>query len=398
MLLDVRTAVLLAMLIAATLSAYLFLSIGNYPDPLRRHLAAWARALGLQALGWGLFGLRGRVDDLLSIPLANLLLTLAFVETLRALRGFAGRPEKHVLDVVAVVFSTAVAAFFLYVVPALTMRIVVVSLVFSALFAACARMVLLAAPVPRPPSYLALAALYGGLALLLAFRSVREFLGAPLADPMDLTPFQALLFTIGAVAPPLATFGFIVMVTERLRGELIRQATLDGLTGTLNRRAVAEQAERGIAQARREGTPYAVLLLDVDRFKRINDTLGHAAGDTALQLLVGVLREGMRGEDVLGRMGGEEFAVLLPHADCAQAQAAAERLRQAVERAQPVLGGRRWPMTVSIGVAALGNDDGFEALLQRADAAMYAAKREGRNRVAACTAGAIKPDAESRPG
>jgi diguanylate cyclase (GGDEF)-like protein len=396
MLLDVRTAVLLAMLIAATLSVYLFVSISTYPDPLRRHLAAWARALGLQALGWGLFGLRGRIDDLLSIPLANMLLTLAFVETLRALRGFAGRPERHALDAAAVIFATGIAAFFLYVVPALSVRIVAVSLVFSALFAACARMVLLAAPTPRPPSYLGMSAIYVGLALLLAFRSAREAFGAPLADPMDLTPFQALLFALGAIAPPLATFGFILMVTERLRGELIRQAALDGLTGTFNRRTIGELAERGIAQARRQATPFAVLLLDVDRFKRINDTLGHAAGDTALQVLVALLREGMRTEDVLGRMGGEEFAVLLPHADREQAQAAAERLRQAVERAQPLLGGRRWPMTVSIGVAVLREGEGFDELLQRADAAMYTAKREGRNRIAACAAAGTEGPAEAR--
>lgn len=384
MLLDVRTAVMLAMLIAGLLAAVLVASVAGYPRELRQPLQRWALALALQALGWGLFGLRGSISDFFSIPVANVLLVLAFVATLRALRGFAGRREAQPLDAVAVLLVGATAIVFLYVVPLLWMRIAVISLVFGVLFAECARMVLAAAPPPRPRSHRVMAGLYAVLVVLMAARIGREVFGAePLVDPLQPTPFQALLFAVGALAPALATFGFMLMVNERLRGELTRRAALDPLTGTYNRRTLAELADRGIAQARREGAGFGVLLLDVDHFKRINDTLGHAAGDDALQRLVGILRDGMRAQDTLGRMGGEEFIVLLPGVGAAQAVAAAERLRGAVEQARPVLAGTPWPMTVSIGVAALAGDEDFEALLRRADGAMYAAKRAGRNRVAA---------------
>jgi diguanylate cyclase (GGDEF)-like protein len=389
MLLDVRTAVMLAMLIAGLLAAVLAASVAGYPRELRQPLQRWALALALQALGWGLFGLRGSIGDFFSIPVANLLLVLAFVATLRALRSFAGRGEAHPLDAAAVGLVALGSLVFLYAVPLLWVRIAISSLVFGVLFAECCRMVLAAAPPPRPRSHHVLAALYAALVLLMVARVGRELFGAtPLLDPLQPTPFQGLLFAVGALAPALATFGFILMVNERLRGELTRRAALDPLTATYNRRTLAELAGRGIAQARREGGGFGVLLLDVDHFKRINDTLGHAAGDDALQRLVGILREGLRAQDTLGRMGGEEFIVLLPATDAPQALVAAERLRAAVERARPVLSGMPWPMTVSIGVASLSGEEDFESLLRRADAAMYVAKRDGRNRVVACAGGA----------
>jgi diguanylate cyclase (GGDEF)-like protein len=390
MLLDVRTAVLLAMLIASLLAAFLALSAGGVPLPERRHLSYLVRSLALQAVGWGLYGLRGQIPDFLSIPVANVLLTLAFIAALRAMRGFAGRPEARWLDAVAVAAIALVATVFVYVHPQLGVRVMVISAVFGLLFAASARMALAAAPAPRPRSHLAVAVVYAVLAAIMGLRVLREATGlAPLGDALEPTPFQALLFAIGALAPPLATLGFVLMVNERLRSELTRRATLDPLTLTYNRRTLAELAARALAQARRQGSGFGVLLLDVDHFKRINDTLGHGAGDEALQQLVGILRTGMRAEDTLGRMGGEEFIVLLPHVDAQQAQAAAERLRAAVEGARPVLAGTPWSMTVSIGVAARTDGEDFDTLLRRADTAMYAAKHAGRNRVAACDGGAM---------
>jgi diguanylate cyclase (GGDEF)-like protein len=382
--LDVRTAVLLAMLIAGVLSVFLSMSIGAYPDPLRRHLMRWALALALQAAGWGLFGLRGAIADLWSIPLANALLVSSFVITLRALRGFAGRREAHPSDIPVVLFVIAVASWYTFVAPTLTTRVLWISLAFAALFAESARMVLASAPAPRPRTHRVVAATYVLLAALMVSRAIRQATGlGSVADPMEPSLFQGLLFAVGALAPALLTFGFLLMVSERLRGELARQAALDYLTGTWNRRTLAQQAERAIAGARRRGGSLGVLLLDVDHFKRINDTLGHAAGDEALQRLVAILGEHMRDEDSLGRMGGEEFLVLLPQADLAQAAAAAERLRAAVEAASFDLSAGPWRMTVSIGAAALAEGEGFDSLLQRADQAMYAAKRAGRNRVVA---------------
>jgi len=136
-------------------------------------------------------------------------------------------------------------------------------------------------------------------------------------------------------------------------------------------------------RTRRYGKPLTIMMLDVDHFKNINDTYGHHVGDEVLQKLGEVCLRAMREIDVVGRLGGEEFAILLPEATAAQAQDAAERLRAAVAAmVMPLKQGSTLSFTVSIGVAELAayNND-VAAMLKRADEAMYAAKRSGRNRV-----------------
>jgi diguanylate cyclase (GGDEF)-like protein len=124
-------------------------------------------------------------------------------------------------------------------------------------------------------------------------------------------------------------------------------------------------------------------MIDIDHFKAVNDTYGHHAGDLALQAVAATSREALRDWDILGRIGGEEFAVLLPETESSQSQAVAERLRQTVATAAvPVERGETTHLTVSIGIATAGSeDDDFDALLGRADQALYEAKRTGRDKV-----------------
>src|SRR5262249_32795357 len=143
-----------------------------------------------------------------------------------------------------------------------------------------------------------------------------------------------------------------------------------------------EFAARALTTAHRHGRALALLLIDADHFKHINDEYGHEAGDAALQCIATTLRRELRGEDLLGRLGGEEFVVILPDADESAALTGADRLRLAVENTEFAARGQCVPLRVSIGVAALVADDDLPALLRRADRAMYAAKRAGRNRVA----------------
>lgn len=205
-----------------------------------------------------------------------------------------------------------------------------------------------------------------------------------------------------AAGRPAGIVGIITDITQqkRLEDDLRRLATTDPLTGILNRRAFMEEARRHISRAQRHTEPLTLILADLDHFKRINDTFGHAGGDEVLKAFVAVLRAGLRESDTLGRMGGEEFAILLPRTPLDQGAILAERLRATLATTpldvtpmdhsgdgSPIQppnpdGGARFTTTVSMGLAALRfHGRTIDALLHAADAALYRAKNEGRNRV-----------------
>lgn len=156
-------------------------------------------------------------------------------------------------------------------------------------------------------------------------------------------------------------------------------ATTDMLTGLMNRRLMSEVLEREVRQSQRHGTPMCVALIDIDHFKHINDRYGHAVGDEVLKNLATLGRKDLREVDLLARWGGEEFLLLLPRASLSEALVALERLRlQTVRLSVPGDPTRR--ISVSAGLAELRSDETMDALLERADAALYEAKRTGRNR------------------
>jgi two-component system cell cycle response regulator len=166
----------------------------------------------------------------------------------------------------------------------------------------------------------------------------------------------------------------------------LEMAVTDGLTGLHNRRYMEGHLQTLVKEHGARGKPLAVLLLDMDHFKAINDSYGHDAGDDVLREFAKRMRKNVRGIDLACRLGGEEFVVVMPETDLAVAYRVAERLRQNIaERLFTIEdGGRSIEVTISIGVATLeGPQDTGEALLKRADKALYSAKRDGRNRVAA---------------
>jgi diguanylate cyclase (GGDEF)-like protein len=173
------------------------------------------------------------------------------------------------------------------------------------------------------------------------------------------------------------------LANVELREILRIQSIHDPLTGLFNRRYMEETLEREIHRARRGGRPMSVLMLDVDSFKQQNDEFGHDGGDVVLRELGLLLKDRLRKEDIPCRFGGEEFVLVLPDAALAAASRRAEELREAVRHLTIPYDGRTiGPITVSIGVAAFpehGHDG--HALLQAADAALYQAKRDGRDRV-----------------
>lgn len=158
-------------------------------------------------------------------------------------------------------------------------------------------------------------------------------------------------------------------------------ANTDALTGAATRRRLLEQGERQCALAGRDARPFSLLVLDVDHFKAVNDTHGHAAGDLVLRIVVACCHTQLRARDLLGRLGGEEFAILLPEADIDAAVRVAERIREGVAAMPMRLGEHTVRVTVSIGVATYRGAPRFDAMLAAADEALYRAKRSGRNRV-----------------
>ncbi len=163
---------------------------------------------------------------------------------------------------------------------------------------------------------------------------------------------------------------------------LERLAVTDGLTGIYNHRRFQEQLAAEVLRSGRSSRPLSVLMVDVDLFKRVNDSMGHPAGDELLRKLAAVLAQGLRATDMLARYGGEEFAVILPETPRSEATAVAERMRNAVE--QQLNNDSRWTqkVTVSIGVSTWPeNGKTPQSLLIAADQALYVAKHQGRNQV-----------------
>ena len=382
MVLDIRTTIMIAAALALMVGLSLRYVLRDYPATLLPSIRLWILGIVLQPTAWMLYGMRDAAPDWLTMVVANTLLGLAFAKHIQAVRTFAERPINRALIYAPVAAIALLEIVFTYGVPSIRWRTVSVSAVFCVQML-CAVAALLDWRQPQRRSYLLTAAAFLILAAVLMVRIVYEGLRqGTLTSAFAATPMQTAVFGFAAFFPTIATLGFVLMCSDRLHQELERQATIDALTGISNRRTLLDLVTRAIALAHRHQHPLALLLIDADHFKRINDVYGHAAGDAALQTLVAALQCSLRGEDLLGRLGGEEFVVVLPEADQAAAHASAERLRVAVENAEFSTRHQSIPLRVSIGIALIGDGDDFASMLHRADQAMYAAKRAGRNRVA----------------
>lgn len=167
-----------------------------------------------------------------------------------------------------------------------------------------------------------------------------------------------------------------------LNAQLEELASTDAITGLLNRRAAIQRLSDVWEQATRYGRPLSLAIVDIDHFKRVNDTFGHARGDAAIRFVASALKDTTRSSDIVARIGGEEFLVVLPETTVSGAEAVLERARAAVSKARCIADGKELNLSISVGVAELDDKTpSFEMLMQYADQALYAAKDAGRNRV-----------------
>jgi diguanylate cyclase (GGDEF)-like protein len=378
--LDVNTLFLVTIYVEAILG--LLLLFAWVQNTAITAVAWWGFAHLLRAASVTLFGMYGSVSDLVSIDLANAILFTAFALTWTGARVFDHRKPQPIL-----LFGGAALWLLLCRIPSIEtswdMRVLVSSGIITAYTWATAYEFWRGRGEPLVSRWPAIFMLFAHGSLYL----LRTPLGAMLPfvpannevfESVWLTvlSFEALLFTI-AIA-----FILLAMAKERTEYRHKTAALIDPLTGIANRRAFLQDGERQLKRQATDPRPIAVMLLDLDNFKGINDRFGHAVGDRVLQLFAEVGSNCMRRLDIFGRLGGEEFAALLVDTSRERALAVAEEIRSAFAEATGEVEGKPVVATVSIGVV-LSYDAVLDlsALLAQADHALYRAKDNGRNRV-----------------
>jgi len=322
------------------------------------------------------------MPEVVAVILSQASLALGAYMQLLGVRAYMGRPRiSHAWATLCIACLLSACAYFTVIQPQFGVRFILISLVVGGVFLLAARTVAQGPFKQVPARYLyALIAAAHGLFLL-----ARPWLLDPDAISMvgaSLVPhISSVIFLESIIASLLLAFGILILANEFMTLELRHLAEVDPLTNVFNRRAFLTLLDKSISSAQRNDHLLSVLMIDLDHFKNINDTWGHKGGDEVLRHFVQLANTCLRKEDILGRLGGEEFAIFLPNAGHEGARAVAERLCAMVESEPVMTAHGSIALTASIGVAVCLPGEGSESALHRADKAMYAAKQHGRNRV-----------------
>ncbi len=379
-LLDLRTIYLAGALTCVILG---FVQLSAYATGRFERWPLWW-GLSNVLIGLGLIGvgLRGVIPDILSIPLANTVSWTGYLLILFGVRSFARRPPRPLLYLLAV--AAAAIPLFLWNEPdGFAKRVVLVAVLVMTCDALLVREGLLLWRRERLVTGAILAALFAPTVVLFAIRGYLAATGQLGTEMFPTDNTSQWLTATGTAFLLLRGSALLLLAAERNRNQLVAIAQHDPLTGAMNRSGLERAMARIAADASKRPSRLTLLLIDIDHFKSLNDTHGHAAGDRILQLFAEAARSELRASDVLARHGGDEFVALLPHMPTKDAVRVANRIRAAFARALADWGGAplRQP-TLSIGVAegdAAGDE--LETLLQHADEALYRSKRLGRDRV-----------------
>lgn len=331
-----------------------------------------------------LFGLQAtEAPRWLSIVLPNMLIGLALCAYYTGIRRLLGqRVPRHLMGLACVAAWLALAGY-TYLDSQVGPRIVAMSTLQMGFMFAVAAAVWRGLPANRSRySYYFVWSVAMISALTCALRSVLFASAVAQADfLLQPTTWNIVFMTLGVLAMPCLTLGTIMIIHDRMLADREHEASTDFLTGLMSRKAWWLQAERYCAQALRTRRPLSLLLLDIDHFKRINDTHGHAAGDAVLRHFGLLATATLRTGDHVGRVGGEEFSVLFADMRSDAVMEVAERLLDSVRRTPCAHGGSTIAYTFSAGVADWLPGENLQAFFERADRTLYAAKQAGRNRV-----------------
>jgi diguanylate cyclase (GGDEF)-like protein len=343
----------------------------------------WTAAALVAASGAGLSMMRGIVDSRLPLVGGGALLILACCLCAMGVKRFYGEAVSWRAAALITGLSCAGLTYFMVVRDDMPMRIFIYSLAQSIPIAATLRLVLSQREGRANPG----ARLSGIVAIcILVIHAVR--CGCALlhiggqVSMVSFNGLQAALILVLVFLSMAWNFGFLLMAIDRLRNEVADLALLDDLTGVGNRRHLLQRLTEECARSVRNGHPFALLVIDLDGFKAINDTHGHAAGDACLQHFTLMAQTRLRPGDMLARTGGDEFCVVLPASTLREGAMIARRILDVCREDAAACSGADIPIGLSIGVAQWTQEIGAfpDRLLAAADQALYAAKNEGKNR------------------
>lgn len=369
----------------------LWLIYRDLPVELRLSAVDWLVGTLLIALGCATFSFGGFLPRTIMLTAANGFFAFGLTAYLRSLQEFYGERPRSI-ELAPAAIATACVLFFSSVYPSFGIRVLIVSIVWMWSMAACARVLITGMRDDRSLSRRVLAALFVSILIYSAARLLLYLSQNPSADFAVETGSSWINLVsplVMTVLPIVGTTAFALMCSDQLRQQLEKAASTDFLTGLPNRRALVDQGSEMFSRAQANRSMLAVAVLDVDFFKAVNDTYGHAIGDLALSHISRRLCAATRKGDIVARSGGEEFVVLMEGLNKQEGVAAVERLRLAVAETPFSLAGKKISITLSGGVSAFRADDtSFEDILRRADDALYVAKATGRNRVEILRSGA----------
>ncbi|RIX45155.1 MAG: GGDEF domain-containing protein [Rhodocyclales bacterium GT-UBC] len=339
-------------------------------------LGIWAGGLALDTLAIVLLGLRERIPDLLSIVGGNVALASAYACFLAALLQLLGYRRRGWLCWAPPVLAAAGFAYWL--------DDLLARLLFSGVLCTAQLGILLGLLIASRPVGRGRHLLVGAFAISLCISLLRFLLllsgQVEIVDVTVEVPIQSWLVLASFVSTVLGANGFVLMAKELADQRFRLLAQKDGLTGAWNRARLEEVARREIERQQRHGHPVSLMMIDIDRFKQINDRFGHAAGDRVLVAFCRLVQGSIRASDVLGRWGGEEFLLVLPDTSLSSAVELAERIRS-------LLAAQSFPdvekVTASFGVTTRQAEESWAQWLHRSDLLLYRAKAGGRDRVEA---------------
>ena len=390
---DLKTIIFMSMLLTFMLSMLLAITRKHHKDV--NGPGYWAVGNLVIGLGMVLVLMQLDADKQMFLPGMALIgggLGL-YINGIQAFNGRVSSRSKatgpdHRIPIIIFVLLAIVDTYFVLVHHNIRMAVILAAIIFAAIYLYCARLTFSREEGILGNFFWIASSLYLLMAVLMLGRAFyASQVGIEVFDSFPDWPVNAYTFMLGAVSQFFISSLFVLMLSYKLNRSLESIATIDSLTGVLNRRGLEDASVKMQDICKRINLSMAVLLIDIDYFKKVNDTYGHLVGDDVLRHIAKTISGILRSSDVVGRYGGEEFCAFLPNTNENDALGLAERIRVGIETTPITLGVNvTLKTTVSIGVAdsvRAGYD--FKGLLATADSAMYGAKNTGRNRVMSYT-------------